>query len=78
SVLFHGNSGHAALVQIGPRYFVTPGHLRTPPPDGRQASYAVAEVTPRDLVLSVFAAATGAQLEQQRASFAAGGKMSVR
>jgi len=77
SVFFHGNSGHAALVQIGPRYFVTPGHLRTPEPAGRPASYAVLDVTPRDLVLSVFSAA-GAELKQERASFAAGGKMSVR
>ena len=77
SVIFHGNSAGAALVQIGPRTFVTPGHLRSPAPAGHPASYAIVEVTPRDLVLSVFDA-DGAALEQHRAAFAAGGKMSVR
>jgi predicted phosphodiesterase len=77
SVLFHGNSGHGALVQIGPRYFVTPGHLRAQAPGGRPPTYAVLDVSPRDLVLSVFSA-DGARVKEERASFAAGGKMSVR
>lgn len=77
TVLFHGNSEQAALVQIGPRTFVTPGHLRAPAPEGRPASYAVVEVTPKDLVLSVFSAA-GTELKRERGSFAAGSKMSVR
>jgi len=77
TVLVHGNSGHAALVQIGPRTFVTPGHLRAPPPEGRPATFAVLEVTERDLALTVYSAA-GAELSRERASFAAGGKMSVR
>ncbi len=77
TVLFHGNSGHGALVQIGPRYFVTPGQLRAPAPRGPPASYAILEVTPRELVLSVFSA-SGARVKEERASFAAGGKMSVR
>lgn len=77
TVLFHGNSGHAALVQIGPRYFVTPGHLRAPAPDGKPPSYAVLEVTAKDLVLTVYSAA-GAEVKKERASFAGGGKMSVR
>ena len=77
TVLFHGNSGHGALVQIGPRYFVTPGHLRAQAAGGGPASYAILEVTPRDLVLSVFSA-SGARVKEERASFAAGGKMSVR
>jgi predicted phosphodiesterase len=77
TVLFHGNSEQAALVQIGPRTFVTPGHLRAPSPEGRPPSYAVLEVTPRDLVLSVFSAG-GAVLRQERGSFAAGSKISVR
>lgn len=77
SVLFHGNSGRAALVQIGPRCFVTPGHLRAPEPDGRPASFALLDVGPGDLVLTVFSA-KGKEIGQERATFAAGGKMSVR
>jgi len=77
TVLFHGNSGRAALVQIGPRCFVTPGHLRSPEPEGRQASFAMLDVGPGDLVLTVFSAA-GKELREERVSFAAGGKMSVR
>jgi predicted phosphodiesterase len=77
TVLFHGNSGHAALVQIGPRYFVTPGHLRAPAPPGRPPTYAVLDVTERDLVLTVYAP-DGAEVKRERAGFAAGGKMSVR
>jgi len=77
TVLFHGNSGHAALVQIGPRYFVTPGHLRAPAPEGRPPTYALVEVTSKDLVLTVFAQ-DGAEVKQERASFSSGGKMSVR
>lgn len=77
TVLFHGNSGHAALVQIGPRYFVTPGHLRAPPPEGRPPSFAVAEIGPRDLVLTVYSE-KGEEQRQDRATFAAGSKMAVR
>jgi predicted phosphodiesterase len=77
TVLFHGNSGHAALVQIGPRYFVTPGHLRSPEPEGRPATYALVEVGQKDLVLTVFSR-DGAELKQERATFGAGSKMSVR
>ncbi|HEY6001760.1 MAG TPA: metallophosphoesterase family protein [Anaeromyxobacter sp.] len=77
SVIFHGNSGNAALVQIGPRTFVTPGHLRAPAPAGRPGSYGLVEVTPKELVLTVFSEA-GAELKRERASFAAGAKMSVR
>jgi predicted phosphodiesterase len=77
SVIFHGNSGRAGLVQIGPRTFVTPGHLRSAAPAGRPGSYGLVEVTPKELVLTVFSEA-GAELGRQRASFAAGAKMSVR
>jgi predicted phosphodiesterase len=77
SVLFHGNSGNAALVQIGPRYFVTPGQLRAPAPGGRPATYGVLELTVKDLVLEVYSA-EGERLREERATFAAGGKMAVR
>lgn len=77
TVLFHGNSAHAALVQIGPRYFVTPGHLRTPAPEGKPPTFAIAEVTASEFVLTVFSD-DAEELRQERASFAAQSKMSVR
>lgn len=77
SVLFHGNSTHAALVQIGPRCFVTPGHLRAPAPPGSPATFAIADLTERELVLTVFSDEC-VEVRQERASFAATGKMSVR
>lgn len=77
SVLFHGNSSHAALVRIGPRCFVTPGHLRSPAPEGSPPTFALAEVTAREILLTVFSAEC-AELRQERASLAATGKMSVR
>lgn len=77
TVLFHGNSAHAALVQIGSRFFVTPGHLRAPAPDGKPPTFAILDVASRELVLTVFSDAAE-ELRQERASFAAQSKMSVR
>jgi predicted phosphodiesterase len=77
SVLFHGNSAAAGLVQIGPRCFVTPGHLRASAPQGRPATFALLEVTARELVLTVFSDACS-ELRQERAALATAGKMSVR
>ncbi len=77
TVLFHGNSAQAALVQIGPRYFVTPGHLRAPAPEGKPPTFAMAELNSRELVLTVFSH-DARELRQERASFAVQGKMSVR
>lgn len=77
TLIFHGNSGHAALVQIGPRCFVTPGHLRAPAPPGRPPTYAILDVTAKELVLTVFSPG-GVEVRRERAAFAAGGKMSVR
>lgn len=77
ALIFHGNAAAAAIVQIGPRCFVTPGHLRAPAPPGRPATFAVAEVTPRELSLGVFSA-EGARLRHDRVSFAATGKFSVQ
>ncbi len=76
TVLFHGNAEKAAVVQIGPRYFVTPGRLR--PANGAPATFAVVEMTEKELVLAVHSAESAAELRRERASFAAGGKMSVR
>jgi predicted phosphodiesterase len=77
SLLFHGNSGHAALVQIGPRCFVTPGHLREPAPDGKPATFAILEVGGKELALTVLSAA-GAELRTDRVALVPQGKISVR
>ncbi len=77
TMLFHGNSASAALVQIGPRCFVTPGHLRGVAPQGHPPSFAIVEATERELVLTVFSDQC-AELRQERASLASVGKMSVR
>jgi predicted phosphodiesterase len=77
SVLFHGNSVAPGIVQIGPRCFVTPGHLRSPAPQGRPATFALLDVTARELVLTVLSDAC-TELRQERASLATAGKMSVR
>ena len=78
TVLFHGNAEKAAVVQIGPRYFVTPGRLRPPAAGGAPATFGLLEMTEKDLVLTVYAADSAAELRRERASFAAGAKMSVR
>ncbi|HET6410426.1 MAG TPA: hypothetical protein VFG53_00045 [Anaeromyxobacter sp.] len=78
TLLFHGNSGRAALVQIGPRVFVTPGHLRTRDEEDRPASFALADVGPGEIVLTVFSA-EGAELRRESAPLpSGGGKVSVR
>jgi predicted phosphodiesterase len=77
ALVFHGNTAAAAVVQIGPRCFVTPGHLRSPAPAGRPATFALVEVTARELTLTVLSD-EGAELRQDRVSFAVTGKVSVR
>ncbi len=76
-LLFHGNSARAGLVAIGPRVFITPGHLRRPAPEGRPASFAVLEVGPQELELVVYDEAA-AEVRRERAPFGARGKMTVR
>jgi predicted phosphodiesterase len=77
TVLFHGNSVQAALVQIGPRYFVTPGHLRAPAPEGRPATFALLDVQPAALELVVFSDA-GTELRRERAPFGSRSKVTLR
>ncbi len=77
SILFHGNSADAGLVQIGPRCFVTPGHLRSPAPEGHPASFGLVEVNAREVILTVFSGEC-AELRQDRALVVSAGKMSVR
>jgi predicted phosphodiesterase len=77
ALIFHGNTVAAALVQIGPRCFVTPGHLRDPAPPGRPATCALVEVSAQELVLTVFSD-QGTELRQDRVALSGAGKMSVR
>ena len=77
SILFHGHSVHAAIVQIGPRCFVTPGHLRAGATAEAPASFALVDLNERELVLRVFSA-DAAELRTERAVFGAGSKLSVR
>ncbi len=77
AVLFHGNSGRAAMVAIGPRVFVTPGHLRVLDPDGRPPSYALLDVGPEVLELVVYSP-SGEELRRERLEVGARSKMSVK
>ncbi len=77
TVLFHGNAGTAALVSIGPRIFVTPGHLRALDPDGRPPTYALLEADGTALELTVFSV-FGEEMRRERATLAAGHKVSVK
>jgi predicted phosphodiesterase len=77
ALLFHGNAVAPALVQIGPRCFVTPGHLRTPAPEGRPATFALLEVTAREVVLTVYGEGA-VELRKDRVFIGSSGKMAVR
>lgn len=78
SLFFHGNSAYPAIVQIGARFFVTPGHLREPAPVGCPATFAVLEARGSELLLTAYSP-SGEPMGEDRASFAAAaGKLSVR
>ncbi|HYD39572.1 MAG TPA: hypothetical protein VEB43_01990 [Anaeromyxobacter sp.] len=77
ALLFHGKSDAAALVQIGPRAFVTPGHLRARAGADRPATFAFLELEGTELELVVFSA-EGAELRRARGSLAPGARVSVR
>lgn len=76
-LLFHGNSAQAAVVQIGPRVFITPGHLRSPAPEGRPATWAIAELDSRAVTLVVYGT-DGRELRRERAELGGRSKMVVR
>ncbi len=76
-LLFHGNSAQAAVVQIGPRIFITPGHLRSPAPEGRPATFGIVELDPRSVTLIVLGA-DGSELRRERADLGGRSKMVVR
>jgi predicted phosphodiesterase len=77
SVLFHGNSGHPALVAIGPRIFVTPGHLRALDPDGRPPTFALLEVGGQGMEMTVYSA-FGEEIGKERVPLASRSKVSVK
>ena len=53
-LILHGNSAQAALVGIGPRCFVTPGHLRSPAPNGSPATFVLLDAGPVLVEMTVF------------------------
>jgi predicted phosphodiesterase len=77
TLFLHGNGADAALVRIGPRFFVTPGHLRAAAPGRSPATFALLDVGARELAFTVFAA-DGAELRREEAALGGSGKMSVR
>jgi predicted phosphodiesterase len=76
-ILLHGNSAQAAIVQIGPRVFVTPGHLRKPAPEGRPATWALLELEPRALTLVVYGV-DGRELRREKVDLGGRAKMVVK
>jgi len=77
TLILHGNSGQAALVAIGARCFVTPGHLRRPAPAGRPATFALLDAGPRELELTIFSE-EAAELRKEKATLASAAKLSVK
>lgn len=76
TMLFHGNTSAAGLVVIGPRLFVTPGSLCAPA--GAPATFALADVGPAEVTLTVFGDDL-AELRVERVALpAAAAKLSVR
>lgn len=77
SVLFHGNSGHPALVAIGPRIFVTPGHLRALDPDGRPPTFTLLDVGPQGMEMTIYSA-FGEEIGKERVALGTRSKVSVK
>lgn len=77
SVLFHGNSGHPALVAIGPRIFVTPGHLRALDPDGRPPTFTLLDVGPQAMEMTIYSA-FGEETGKERVALGTRSKVSVK
>lgn len=79
--LFHGAADAAALVRIGPRYFVTPGRLAAEPAQGGGAppagTFALLELTDESVELLVFGA-QGEERRRLREPVVAGAQVKVR
>jgi hypothetical protein len=81
TVLFHGNASQPALVQIGPRSFVTPGALRSPGAGDAQPTFALLELDPeaQAMELVVYEAGQGAEVRRERVALGpARGKVTVK
>jgi hypothetical protein len=76
---FHGNSEAPALLRFGPRYFVTPGHLRAAAPRDRPATWSVLEVELGRVELVVYGE-DGRERERVHEGIAvgSGGRVKVR
>lgn len=77
SLILHGNSAQPALVAIGPRCFVTPGHLRRPAPAGRPATFVLLEAGVRELEMTIFSE-EAAELRREKVTLGRTTKLSVR
>jgi hypothetical protein len=78
TILFHGNALAPGLVQIGPRYFVTPGHLRERHPVGKPSTFAVLALESDAMELVAYSGTTGRELRRQHASLRHQSKVSVK
>lgn len=75
--VLHGNSAQAALVAIGPRCFVTPGHLRRPAPRGSPPSFVLLDAGPVLLEMTVFSE-EAAELRKEQATLQRTTKLLVK
>jgi len=77
TLILHGNSAQAALVGIGPRCFLTPGHLRRPAPAGSPPTFALVDAGAAFVEMTVFSE-EAAELRKERVTLARATKLSVR
>jgi predicted phosphodiesterase len=77
TLIMHGNSAQPAIVAIGPRVFVTPGHLRRPAPEGRPATFVLLEAGSRELEMTVFGE-DAAELRRELVVLGSTSRMTVR
>jgi predicted phosphodiesterase len=77
TLILHGNSGQPAMVAIGARCFVTPGHLRRPAPSGHPATFALLDAGPRLLELTVFSE-DAAELRKEKATLGRVTRLTVK
>lgn len=73
TLILHGNSTAPALVQIGPRFFITPGHLRGEEFRGEPPSCGLLALGPKAIQFAIF----GADLVERRRETAQLGKRAV-
>jgi len=52
-ILLCGHTHRAAINRVGPKLYLNPGHLRGPLDRGQRASYAVIEITPETIAVTI-------------------------